>query len=220
MCGIVGYTGLKQADLVLVPALQRLEYRGYDSAGLATIFQGRIQLRKKAGKIHNLVQSLQDFPILGTTGISHTRWATHGPANDVNAHPHISEDGSIAVIHNGIIENFAMLRDKLIADGVTLRSQTDTEVVAHLLSKQMKTTPGLADALREVCQVLTGAFTLVVVHAVAGLCGRLRWSRGGDGIVWAAVFAGGGRGSFVSRQRADCGGLVSDGGARPSFGNF
>ncbi|NBO34578.1 MAG: glutamine--fructose-6-phosphate transaminase (isomerizing) [Actinobacteria bacterium] len=166
MCGIVGYVGPQQAQNVVIEGLRRLEYRGYDSAGIAIVSDHTIQTRKKAGKLANLEAELVDSPISPShTGIGHTRWATHGAPNDVNAHPHVSEDGSIAVIHNGIIENFAMLRDKLIAEGVTLRSQTDTEVVAHLLSKQMKSTPGLADALREVCQILTGAFTLVVVHA-------------------------------------------------------
>lgn len=166
MCGIVGYVGPQRAQNVVIEGLRRLEYRGYDSAGVAIVSDQAIQTRKKAGKLANLESELADSPISPShTGIGHTRWATHGAPNDVNAHPHVSEDGTIAVIHNGIIENFAMLRDKLIAEGVTLRSQTDTEVVAHLLSKQMKSTPGLADALREVCQVLTGAFTLVVVHS-------------------------------------------------------
>jgi glucosamine--fructose-6-phosphate aminotransferase (isomerizing) len=166
MCGIVGYVGPQQAQNVVIEGLRRLEYRGYDSAGIAIVATGSIETRKKAGKLANLEAELAESPISAShTGIGHTRWATHGAPNDVNAHPHVSEDGSIAVIHNGIIENFALLRDKLIADGVTLRSQTDTEVVAHLLSRQMKSTPGLADALREVSQTLTGAFTLVVVHA-------------------------------------------------------
>ena len=142
MCGIVGYVGPQQAQNVVIEGLRRLEYRGYDSAGIAIVSDQAIQTRKKAGKLANLEAELVDSPISPShTGIGHTRWATHGAPNDVNAHPHVSEDGSIAVIHNGIIENFAMLRDKLIAEGVTLRSQTDTEVVAHLLSKQMKSTP-------------------------------------------------------------------------------
>ena len=144
MCGIVGYVGPQQAQNVVIDGLRRLEYRGYDSAGIAIVSDRAIQTRKKAGKLANLEAELVESPISPShTGIGHTRWATHGAPNDVNAHPHVSEDGSIAVIHNGIIENFAMLRDKLIAEGVTLRSQTDTEVVAHLLSKQMKSTPGL-----------------------------------------------------------------------------
>lgn len=166
MCGIVGYVGPQQALTVVIEGLRRLEYRGYDSAGVAVVADGKIESRKKAGKLANLESDIAANPISkSSTGIGHTRWATHGAPNDVNAHPHLSEDGSIAIIHNGIIENFASLRDKLVAEGVTLRSQTDSEVVAHLLAKQVRTTPSLGDALREVCQSLTGAFTLVAVHA-------------------------------------------------------
>lgn len=166
MCGIVGYVGPKSAQDVVIEGLRRLEYRGYDSAGIALLSGDHIESRKKAGKLANLEAEIVENPLdVSHTGIGHTRWATHGAPNDVNAHPHISEDGTIAVIHNGIIENFAILRDKLIADGVHLKSETDTEVVAHLLAQQMKHSSSLADALRSVCQVLTGAFTLVVVHA-------------------------------------------------------
>lgn len=166
MCGIVGYVGPKSAQDVVIEGLRRLEYRGYDSAGIAILAGDHIESRKKAGKLANLEAELVTSPLDPShTGIGHTRWATHGAPNDVNAHPHISEDGKIAVIHNGIIENFAILRDKLIADGVRLKSETDTEVVAHLLAQQMEHSSSLADALRSVCQVLTGAFTLVVVHA-------------------------------------------------------
>ena len=165
MCGIVGYVGPQQALDVVIEGLRRLEYRGYDSAGVAVVAGGEINSRKKAGKLANLEADIASNPLQrSSTGIGHTRWATHGAPNDVNAHPHLSEDGSIAVIHNGIIENFASLRDKLIGEGVSLRSQTDTEVVAHLLAKQVLVTPNLGDALREVCQSLTGAFTLVVVQ--------------------------------------------------------
>ena len=166
MCGIVGYVGPRQALEVVVDGLRRLEYRGYDSAGIAVVSQGKIESRKKAGKLANLEAELVAEPMsLSSTGIGHTRWATHGAPNDVNAHPHLSEDGSIAVIHNGIIENFATLRDELRSQGVELLSQTDTEIVAHLLSAQMKISGNLPDALRQVAQRLTGAFTLVVVHA-------------------------------------------------------
>ena len=166
MCGIVGYVGPKSAQDVVIEGLRRLEYRGYDSAGIALLSGDHIESRKKAGKLANLEAEIAESPLdISHTGIGHTRWATHGAPNDVNAHPHISEDGKIAVIHNGIIENFAILRDKLIADGVRLKSETDTEVVAHLLAQQMEHSSSLADALRSVCQVLTGAFTLVVVHA-------------------------------------------------------
>lgn len=166
MCGIVGYVGKQQADKIVIDGLRRLEYRGYDSAGIAIVANGAIETRKKAGKLTNLEAELNSAPVPGShTAIGHTRWATHGAPNDVNAHPHLSEDGSIAVIHNGIIENFAALRDELVADGITLRSETDTEIVAHLLAAQMPISGNLADAMRSVCQRLTGAFTLVAVQA-------------------------------------------------------
>ena len=166
MCGIVGYVGKQQASTVVVDGLRRLEYRGYDSAGVAIVADGAIETRKKAGKLTNLEAEIIQTPLTPShTAIGHTRWATHGAPNDVNAHPHVSEDGSIAVIHNGIIENFAYLRDELIARGVTLRSETDTEIVAHLIADQMPLSGNLADAMRAVCQRLTGAFTLVAVQA-------------------------------------------------------
>jgi len=166
MCGIVGYVGKQQASTVVVDGLRRLEYRGYDSAGVAIVANGAIETRKKAGKLTNLEAEISQIPLTpSNTAIGHTRWATHGAPNDVNAHPHVSEDGSIAVIHNGIIENFAYLRDELIARGVTLRSETDTEIVAHLIADQMPLSGNLADAMRAVCQRLTGAFTLVAVQA-------------------------------------------------------
>ena len=168
MCGIVGYVGPKEALPVVVEGLRRLEYRGYDSAGIAVVTDGHIESRKKAGKLVNLENEIEFAPLaISSTGIGHTRWATHGAPNDVNAHPHLSEDESIALIHNGIIENFAVLRDELRASGVTLRSQTDTEIVAHLLAAQMHITGDLAQALRLVCQRLTGAFTLVAIHAIS-----------------------------------------------------
>lgn len=167
MCGIVGYVGQKQALEVVVGGLRRLEYRGYDSAGVAVVTDGALDSRKKAGKLTNLESLLGANPLPGsTTGIGHTRWATHGAPNDVNAHPHLSEDGKVAIIHNGIIENFAELRAELQSQGVTLRSETDTEVVAHLLSAELpKANNNLAQAMRNVCQRLSGAFTLVAVHA-------------------------------------------------------
>ena len=166
MCGIVGYVGPQDALSVVVEGLRRLEYRGYDSAGIAIVSDTGIHTRKKAGKLVNLEDELRADPLpTSHTGIGHTRWATHGAPNDVNAHPHVSDDGTIAVIHNGIIENFAVLRDALIEDGVKLRSETDTEIVAHLLAAQMLQTPDLADSMRAVCRRLTGAFTLVAVHS-------------------------------------------------------
>ncbi|MEY4137598.1 MAG: Glutamine--fructose-6-phosphate aminotransferase [Actinomycetota bacterium] len=165
MCGIVGYVGQKQALEVVVAGLRRLEYRGYDSAGVAVIADGVLEVRKKAGKLVNLETLIGSDPLpQSTTGIGHTRWATHGGPTDSNAHPHVSEDSSIAVIHNGIIENFAELRSELTAAGVTLSSETDTEVAAHLLAATMPAAGGnLTDAMRMVCQRLEGAFTLVAI---------------------------------------------------------
>lgn len=165
MCGIVGYVGQKQALEVVVAGLRRLEYRGYDSAGVAVIADGHLETRKKAGKLTNLETLLGEDPLPNsTTGIGHTRWATHGGPTDSNAHPHVSENGRIAVIHNGIIENFAVLREELTAAGVTLSSETDTEVVAHMLARAL---PAVGDslpmAMQAVCSQLEGAFTLVAI---------------------------------------------------------
>ncbi|HEY3630483.1 MAG TPA: glutamine--fructose-6-phosphate transaminase (isomerizing) [Jatrophihabitantaceae bacterium] len=163
MCGIVGYVGPRQALDVVVEGLRRLEYRGYDSAGVAVV-NGGLQTAKKAGRIENLDKELAGRTITGTTGIGHTRWATHGAPNDRNAHPHLDAAGRIAVIHNGIIENHAELHAELEAAGVEFASDTDTEVVAHLLAQLLaRETGDLADALRAVCRRLDGAFTLVVV---------------------------------------------------------
>ena len=167
MCGIVGYVGEKQALEVVVGGLRRLEYRGYDSAGVAVVCDDRLETRKKAGKLANLEVLLGSDPLpASTTGIGHTRWATHGAPNDVNAHPHVSENGRIAVIHNGIIENFAELRSELTEAGVHLSSETDTEVVAHLLAAETPRAHGdLAEAMRRVCRRLEGAFTLVAIDS-------------------------------------------------------
>jgi len=167
MCGIVGYVGEKQALEVVVSGLRRLEYRGYDSAGVAVIADGQLQTRKRAGKLINLEDLLGEDPLpQSTNGIGHTRWATHGAPNDINAHPHISEDGRVAVIHNGIIENFAELRAELEASGITLVSETDSEVAAHLIAAELAANPDdLVGAVQQVCQRLTGAFTLVISDA-------------------------------------------------------
>ena len=167
MCGIVGYVGEKQALEVVVEGLRRLEYRGYDSAGVAVVAGDRLETRKKAGKLANLESLLGEDPLeAATIGIGHTRWATHGGPTDANAHPHVSEDGRVAVIHNGIIENFAELRDELAVAGVVLSSETDTEVVAHLLAAELPSAGGdLAEAMRRTCRRLDGAFTLVAVLA-------------------------------------------------------
>ncbi|MFE2726590.1 glutamine--fructose-6-phosphate transaminase (isomerizing) [Kitasatospora sp. NPDC059327] len=171
MCGIVGYVGSQPALDVVIAGLQRLEYRGYDSAGVAVQVQGSdgqwsLATDKRAGKLANLEKSLAETPLPGgTTGIGHTRWATHGGPTDANAHPHLDDAVRVAVVHNGIIENFAQLRAELAERGHTLRSETDTEVVAHLLAEVYQ--GDLAEAMRIVCRRLDGAFTLVAVHADA-----------------------------------------------------
>jgi len=172
MCGIVGYVGPQAALDVVVEGLRRLEYRGYDSAGVAVVADGALHVAKKAGKIGNLDKLLAEEPLPRSgLGIGHTRWATHGAPNDVNAHPHVcaslkqAGDGRIALVHNGIIENYAALRAELERAGIGMVSDTDTEIVAHLLGQQVADGAGLADAMRTVCRRLRGAFTLVAVDA-------------------------------------------------------
>src|SRR5947208_5447561 len=137
MCGIVGYVGCREAEPILLEGLRRLEYRGYDSAGLATLTGPKLHLRKRAGRIPELAQLLRERPAPGCIGISHTRWATHGPASDGNAHPHLGGDGLVAVVHNGVIENYATLKRQLEADGISFRSDTDTEVIAQLIAHKL-----------------------------------------------------------------------------------
>ncbi len=166
MCGIVGYVGDQPAIEVIVEGLRRLEYRGYDSAGVAVVADGALASAKRAGKLANLEKALGDHPLpSSTTGLGHTRWATHGAPTDRNAHPHLDESGRVAVIHNGIIENFARLRTGLEESGVSFASDTDTEVVSHLLAAEVAAGSDLADAMRAVCRRLEGAFTLLAVHA-------------------------------------------------------
>ncbi|MGY1807190.1 glutamine--fructose-6-phosphate transaminase (isomerizing) [Blastococcus sp. SYSU D00669] len=171
MCGIVGYVGPQDALDVVLEGLRRLEYRGYDSAGVAVRTDGgALASAKKAGKLANLEKVLADTPLPSSTiGIGHTRWATHGGPTDRNAHPHLSADGRVAVIHNGIIENFASLRAEIEATGVEFSSETDTEVVAHLLAAAYRELPAgpdrLIEAMRVVSRRLEGAFTLVATHA-------------------------------------------------------
>ncbi|MBY0522447.1 MAG: glutamine--fructose-6-phosphate transaminase (isomerizing) [Gemmataceae bacterium] len=137
MCGIIGYVGQRKAEPLLVEGLRRLEYRGYDSAGLATLQGACLHLRKCAGRVADLARHLRERPAPGGLGIGHTRWATHGPATDTNAHPHASTDGRVVVVHNGVIENYAMLRRGLEAGGVVFRSDTDTEVIAQLIAHHL-----------------------------------------------------------------------------------
>ena len=172
MCGIVGYVGAAEANGrpldVVMGGLKRLEYRGYDSAGVALVVPGaeRLVVAKKAGKLVNLAELLDAEPLPGATAaIGHTRWATHGAPTDINAHPHVSADGKLAVIHNGIIENFTALRAEVEASGVTMVSETDTEVAAHLLAAEYARCGDLTDAMRAVAARLQGTFTLLAVHA-------------------------------------------------------
>jgi glucosamine--fructose-6-phosphate aminotransferase (isomerizing) len=161
MCGIVGIVGRTPVAPLIVDALKRLEYRGYDSAGVATISDGTLGRRRAEGKLVNLERRLQNEPLAGTIGIGHTRWATHGVPNETNAHPHFSRD--VAVVHNGIIENFAELREGLSADGYEFASQTDTEVVAHLISRELDRGRGAVEAVHAALRRLEGAFAIAIM---------------------------------------------------------
>ncbi|GES45441.1 glutamine--fructose-6-phosphate aminotransferase [isomerizing] [Rhizobium dioscoreae] len=161
MCGIVGIVGTKPVAERLVDALRRLEYRGYDSAGVATIHDGVMDRRRAEGKLFNLEKRLESDPLPGTTGIAHTRWATHGVPNETNAHPHFVE--GVAVVHNGIIENFSELREELKAEGQEFASQTDTEVVAHLLAKYVREGLDARSAMLKMLNRVTGAYALAVM---------------------------------------------------------
>ncbi|MFC4628889.1 glutamine--fructose-6-phosphate transaminase (isomerizing) [Promicromonospora alba] len=186
MCGIVGYTGTAPTIAdgnasgaaapsgmpleVVVEGLRRLEYRGYDSAGVALVAPGLdgVAWAKKSGKLVNLIEALEQNPLpAATAAIGHTRWATHGGPTDANAHPHLADGDRLAVIHNGIVENFAQLKAELLADGVTFRSETDTEVAAHLVAKAYRETGNLTEAMTFVAGRLHGTFTLLAVHADA-----------------------------------------------------
>jgi glutamine---fructose-6-phosphate transaminase (isomerizing) len=163
MCGIVGYTGPREAGPILIEGLRRLEYRGYDSAGIALVDEdGDLFVEKKAGKLANLQTAIADRTPHAAIGLAHTRWATHGRPNDLNAHPHQDCTGNITVIHNGIIENFSELRDGLEARGHTLTSETDTEAIAHLVEEAYQ--GDLADAVRGALRQLEGAYAIVVMH--------------------------------------------------------
>ncbi|MEE2916965.1 glutamine--fructose-6-phosphate transaminase (isomerizing) [Sphingomonas ginsenosidimutans] len=161
MCGIVGILGTDDVADRLLDGLKRLEYRGYDSAGIATVVDGAIERRRASGKLVNLAKELTAHPLPGTTGIAHTRWATHGGPTTNNAHPHAT--GEVAVVHNGIIENFKALREELQARGRTFTSETDTEVVAHLVSEKVEAGLSPEDAVREVLPRLHGAFALAIL---------------------------------------------------------
>jgi glutamine---fructose-6-phosphate transaminase (isomerizing) len=162
MCGIVGYVGRREAVPVLLEGLRRLEYRGYDSAGLAVVYRGKLQVTKTAGRVQDLRDRVSDR-VRSTVGIGHTRWATHGEPNEVNAHPHLDAAGHIAVVHNGIIENAEQLRDQLTAAGVTLVSDTDTEALAHLIAAEMTDGSSLEDAVLRALRRVEGTYGLLVL---------------------------------------------------------
>lgn len=166
MCGIAGYIGPLDAEAVLLVALERLKYRGYDSAGMVVVGDGELRVRKAAGRLKNLELDLQQAPLGGSCGVAHTRWATHGPPTAVNAHPHLADDERVAVIHNGIIENHEALRQELTAAGAIFRSQTDTEVIPHLLTRAYAANGGdPVAALRTVAARLEGNYAIIAVFA-------------------------------------------------------
>ena len=161
MCGIVGYIGTKEASDILLDGLKRLEYRGYDSAGIAIIDSKKIEVRRSIGKLVNLEQKVHSHPVKGHIGIGHTRWATHGRPSEENAHPHI--EAGVAVVHNGIIENYLPLKEALQKQGAVFKSETDTEVLAHLIAQQIKAGKGLEDSVRETLKQVKGAYAIVVL---------------------------------------------------------
>ena len=165
MCGIVGYIGKKEAFPILIKGLRRLEYRGYDSAGVALINgDGSLNVCKTKGKVDNLVEYCSDKNVTGSVGIAHTRWATHGEPNQQNAHPHYSESESIALIHNGIIENYAVLRESLRQHGYSFRSETDTEVLVQLIEyTKLKTETDLQTAVQLALNQVVGAYAIAVL---------------------------------------------------------
>ena len=162
MCGIVGGVAERNIINILIEGLKRLEYRGYDSAGVALIHQGQVLRERRVGKVVNLEQAVQESGIEGALGIAHTRWATHGKPTENNAHPHIS--GTVAVVHNGIIENYQQLKDELEAQGYVFTSQTDTEVIAHLVNQALQSTSSLLTAVQQIAPRLKGAYALGIVH--------------------------------------------------------
>src|SRR5213080_131329 len=166
MCGIVGYVGDKSAVGIILEGLKRLEYRGYDSAGIAVLApSGTLEVRRAAGRIKNLEGILRERPLTGAIGIGHTRWATHGRPSDDNAHPHTDCSGSLVVVHNGILENYLQLKERLQNDGHVFKSETDTEVLAHLVEHHLAITGELERAVRKALAEIRGAYAIGVVSA-------------------------------------------------------
>jgi glutamine---fructose-6-phosphate transaminase (isomerizing) len=165
MCGIVGYIGPRDATPIILNGLKRLEYRGYDSAGLAVLDRGQLEVRKDAGKLSQLIELVGKSPINGAPGIGHTRWATHGAPNARNAHPHLGRTGRVVVVQNGIVENFLELKDELMAEGVEFHSDTDTETIVHLVEHYLATGVGLVEAARKAFNQIQGANVVVLMSA-------------------------------------------------------
>ena len=162
MCGIIGYIGNREAVDVIIEGLTRLEYRGYDSAGIAVLNEKGLEIRKRPGKLKILKADLKRNPLRGHMSLGHTRWATHGVPNEPNAHPHTDCKKKLALVHNGIIENYQLLKEKLIKEGHKFRSYTDTEVIAHLVEKYY--TGNLEEAVRRAVKELKGAYAIAVLH--------------------------------------------------------
>src|SRR5689334_21173479 len=163
MCGIVGYVGSRKAVPIILEGLKRLEYRGYDSAGLAVYCDSHLEIRRAQGKLRNLEEAIQLSPVDGNFGIGHTRWATHGRPTEENAHPHRDCKGDIVVVHNGIVENYLSLKRQLQNEGHTFKTETDTEIIAHLVEKHFK--GNLEEAVRAAVKQLAGVFALAVVSS-------------------------------------------------------
>ena len=168
MCGIIGFVGETDAPRIIIDGLKKLEYRGYDSAGLAVLNNNKLQLAKAKGRVADLEAKVLDKKLTGRLGIGHTRWATHGQPSEANSHPHTNQAQTIAVVHNGIIENYHELKTKLLKKGVKFRSQTDTEVVAHLIDQYM--TGDLLEAVAQAVRQLQGSFALGVISSLAPNC--------------------------------------------------
>ncbi len=164
MCGIVGYIGERSAVDIILEGLRRLEYRGYDSAGVAVVGGEGLQIRRAAGRIKVLEGLLRERPVQGSVGIGHTRWATHGRPTDENAHPHTDGSGDLVVVHNGIIENYLAIKERLQGEGHRFTSETDTEVIAHLIERHLKDTPRLDEAVRRALGELAGSYAIAVLH--------------------------------------------------------
>src|SRR6266545_920008 len=161
MCGIVGYTGAREATPIILGGLKKLEYRGYDSAGICTIYEGEASTRRSEGKLANLERLVAAQPLTGAIGIGHTRWATHGRPSEINAHPH--QAASVVVVHNGIIENYLQLKEQLRKTGHIFKSETDTEVISHLIDERMKTAGDFEQAVRLALAELRGAYAICVL---------------------------------------------------------